>query len=581
MTSQEIKDLLQYGEHVNLECKEGSNTVPKSVWETYSSFANTSGGTILLGIKENMHAKNIKDRFEITGIQNPNQRVKDFWDTINSNKVSFNILFDKNVGIEQIENASIIWIQVPEANYQHKPVYINENPLRGSYKRNHEGDYHCTEQEVKAMLRDASSSGSDGMILEGYTIDDIDIPTLKAYRIEYERQNPDQIWNSSDDKEFLRNLGAYGKDRKTQKEGLTVAGLLMFGKGLSIRERFDNIRMDYLDYTNLAPESRWSDRITYDGSWENNLYNFFRRVMPKLVQDLKRPFSMEGIVRVDTTLVHTALREAFVNMLVHSDYHSHGILKIEKQDDGFIFSNPGNLMIPAKAIYEGGHSYARNPRIQALFRMIGLGENIGSGFPTILKAWENEKWREPDLYEDTESRRIDLRLWMVSFIPNECSKQLKQIFGETYQQLSKEEQTILMITQQEKSVSNHRLQSVFHMHPTEIGKLLQNLVDKNFLIQSSKNRWTFYILNTDFKKAKIQAPEILGLSLNATDQEIIEFLLRNGTITTKDIVTSVDSINTSQGALIAIKRLMDTGLVKRQRNGRHIYYMIDSNFFSS
>lgn len=292
MTSQEIKDLLQYGEHVNLECKEGSNTVPKSVWETYSSFANTSGGTILLGIKENMHAKNIKDRFEITGIQNPNQRVKDFWDTINSNKVSVNILFDKNVGIEQIENASIIWIQVPEANYQHKPVYINENPLRGSYKRNHEGDYHCTEQEVKAMLRDASSSGSDGMILEGYTIDDIDIPTLKAYRIEYERQNPDQIWNSSDDKEFLRNLGAYGKDRKTQKEGLTVAGLLMFGKGLSIRERFDNIRMDYLDYTNLAPESRWSDRITYDGSWENNLYNFFRRVMPKLVQDLKRPFFM-------------------------------------------------------------------------------------------------------------------------------------------------------------------------------------------------------------------------------------------------------------------------------------------------
>ena len=110
---------------------------------------------------------------------------------------------------------------------------------------------------------------------------------------------------------------------------------------------------------------------------------------------------------------------------------------------------------------------------------------------------------------------------------------------------------------------------------------MQNLVDKNFLIQSSKNRWTFYILNTDFKKAKIQAPEILGLSLNATDQEIIEFLLRNGTITTKDIVTSVDSINTSQGALIAIKRLMDTGLVKRQRNGRHIYYMIDSNFFSS
>lgn len=41
----------------------------------------------------------------------------------------------------------------------------------------------------------------------------------------------------------------------------------MFGKGLPIRERFDNIRMDYLDMTNLQPDSRWSDRLTYDGRW--------------------------------------------------------------------------------------------------------------------------------------------------------------------------------------------------------------------------------------------------------------------------------------------------------------------------
>lgn len=32
----------------------------------------------------------------------------------------------------------------------------------------------------------------------------------------------------------------------------------MFGKGLSIRERFDNIRMDYIDESNLLPGSRWS-----------------------------------------------------------------------------------------------------------------------------------------------------------------------------------------------------------------------------------------------------------------------------------------------------------------------------------
>ncbi len=42
--------------------------------------------------------------------------------------------------------------------------------------------------------------------------------------------------------------------------------------------------------TNLIGDRRWSDRLTYDGTWENNIYNFIKIVLPKLVSDLKRPF---------------------------------------------------------------------------------------------------------------------------------------------------------------------------------------------------------------------------------------------------------------------------------------------------
>lgn len=161
--------------------------------------------------------------------------AKEFWNTINSNKVSANILLDDNVGYCQVNGRTVLWIEVPQADYRYKPVYINENPMKGSYKRNHEGDYHCTGEEVKAMLRDASNYGMDGGILDGFTMDDIDLNTLRSYRIEYERHNPDHVWNGKDDKEFLRNLGAYALDRSTKREGLTTAGLLMFGKGLSIK----------------------------------------------------------------------------------------------------------------------------------------------------------------------------------------------------------------------------------------------------------------------------------------------------------------------------------------------------------
>lgn len=88
--------------------------------------------------------------------------------------------------------------------------------------------------------------------------------------------------------------------------------------------------MDYLDKTNVTPNTRWSDRLTYDGSWENNLYKFIKRILPKLVSDLKRPFQLDGMVRVDDTAVHKAVREAAVNMIIHADYHSTGVLKVEK-----------------------------------------------------------------------------------------------------------------------------------------------------------------------------------------------------------------------------------------------------------
>ena len=69
-----------------------------------------------------------------------------------------------------------------------------------------------------------------------------------------------------------------------------MAGLMMFGKGLPIRERFDNFRMDYINFCNLIGDERYSDRLTYDGRWENNLYQFFTIVMPKMTFDLPKAF---------------------------------------------------------------------------------------------------------------------------------------------------------------------------------------------------------------------------------------------------------------------------------------------------
>ena len=500
MDATDIKVLLEVGERISFECKKAENNIPKSVWETYSSFANTIGGIIVLGITENVKFVGEANHFEITGITNPQKLRKEFFDTLNSNKVNRNILTDSDVEIIDYEGFPLMCITVPQADYRQRPIYINGNMMNGAFKRNYEGDYHCTEEDVKAMIRDANDSGNDGILIEHYNIDDIDSATLNAYRNRFRTANPDHIWNDYDDKDFLLNIGAYIRDRNTRREGLTLAGLLVFGKGLSIRERFDNIRMDYLDFTNLEEESRWSDRLTYDGRWENNLYNFFMRVQSKLISDIKRPFSLKGMERNDDSLLHKAIREALTNLIIHADYMLTGVLKVEKYDNRFVFSNPGSLKIPVVDIYEGGHSKARNPHIQAILRMIGFGENIGSGFPTILEACKKENWRRPLLEERPDLHLVELTLSMVSLISAECETQLLELYGNDYKEAEKEEQLILATALSEGVIANNTIQLLLDKNPLEAGKLLYALVAKNMLLSTNKGRWTTYSINEKYSQ---------------------------------------------------------------------------------
>ncbi len=577
MTEQEILEQLKYGEHIHLECKKAESLMPNSIWETYSSFANSDGGLILFGVEEHVKEMDFEKRFTFLSIKNPDQRIKDFWNTINSDKVSSNILVDSDVGTCLVKNELIIWINIPRAKYDQRPIYLNGNPMKGSFKRNHEGDYHCTEEEVKAMLRDANDSGSDGGILDGYTMEDIDINSLRSYRIEFEHNNPDHVWNSLQDQDFLQKMGGYTKDRSTGKCWLTTAGLLMFGKGEVIRDRFANIRMDYLDQSNLLPGSRWSDRLTYDGMWENNLYNFMRQVMPKLVFDIKRPFKLNGMKRSDDTPVHKAIREAVVNMMIHSDYMLTGVLKIVKTGKGYFFSNPGSLKLPIKDIYDGGHSVARNPKIQTFFRMIGAGDNIGSGFPTILSAWGEENWRKPDLRENEDLKVVELNLWTISLMPQECTNYLQKLFGIAYSRLSNNEQIILGTSHLEGSVTNNRLQSIIDLHSTEIGHILAGLVEKEMLVADNKGRWTSYRLNKDY----VIQPEQLNLTdgfavdvefSTDSDRVIYEYAKENGFITTSQVIAISPNITTRQGASVALNRLIKKGYLRMTGKGKTTIY---------
>ena len=78
------------------------------------------------------------------------------------------------------------------------------------------------------------------------------------------------------------------------------------------------------------------------------------------------------------------------------------------------------LKLPVEQIYAGAESRARNQRIQNMLRMIGYGENVGSGFPTIISAWKEVQWGEPDLINKIEVDEVEL----VLPIPNKKNDRL-------------------------------------------------------------------------------------------------------------------------------------------------------------
>ena len=231
-----LETLNGYKENNRIEAKLAQGGLPKSIWETYSAFANSNGGVILLGVEE------AEDKsLSIAGLKNPEKLIADFWNTINnSQKISINLLNDDKVRIIENEGVKFISIEVPRAERIDKPVYIGENPLKGTYKRCGEGDFHCGEEEVSAMFRDKSIKTQDMLVLDKMDYSVFCEDSLRSYRNAFRFSKPNHIWTDLQDDDFLYRIGAlaYGEDGKLHP---TAGGLLMFGYEYEILKSYSEL----------------------------------------------------------------------------------------------------------------------------------------------------------------------------------------------------------------------------------------------------------------------------------------------------------------------------------------------------
>lgn len=383
-------DFDKYRENNCLEVKAANGGLPGSLWDTYSSFANSYGGCIVCGAVEKKDGS-----WKTTGLKDLPKLKKEFWDTIhNRKKVSACLISEKDVEDYVVGEDVVLVIKVPRANRYQRPVFINNDVFGSTFRRDHEGDYHCTEAEVKAMLRDASEESPDEKVLSCKL--DFDQGSIKSYRTRYNIRHEGSAWTELSDEDFLVQIGAADDDGETLRP--TAAGLLMFGKERRITKEFSNYFLDYREH--MSSDIRWTDRIySQEPEWSGNVFDFFNRVSAKLVLDLKKPFKLVDQVRVDETPLHDAVREALVNCLVNTDFYLPWNVIVEKYPDRITMANPGTILTGKYQMLKGGISQPRNKGLFKMFNLIGYGEHAGSGVPDIFKAWRDEGLNEPVVEE--------------------------------------------------------------------------------------------------------------------------------------------------------------------------------------
>lgn len=388
---QTVLSSLQLREDKDWEFKLAKGGLPSSLWETYSAMANTDGGVIVLGVKELDGGQ-----FDVQGLDDAVKIERDFWNTINNRgKVNSNLLVNSDVRLEPVDGKTLLVVQVPRAARRQRPVFVGQNPLDGTFRRYNDGDYKCTPDEVGRMLADQSEQTADSRILPKFTLDDLDAESLRQYRNRFSARNPNHAWLNEDTTGFLRKLGGWVRNRETTEEGLTVAGLLMFGNEDALNDPAMELKyhLEYRERVSHSIADRWEDRLTIDGTWVPNLFQFFQRVYPKLVEGLKLPFAYRtppssmplfaDPLRSGMSPTHEAIQEALVNALIHADYRGQGGIVIDRFADRMELSNPGTLLVSFEQLRQGAVSECRNPSLQRMFQMMGAGDKAGSGIDKI------------------------------------------------------------------------------------------------------------------------------------------------------------------------------------------------------
>jgi ATP-dependent DNA helicase RecG len=304
-------------------------------------------------------------------------------------KTKFNIKLSPQAKRYKIDGKNVLAFYIPSADI--KPVYFNG--VQNTFIRTGSGDQQASEFEINALYRDQAFGVMSEKPVNGTSIDSLNKASYKRFREYLKGFNPNLHYNSMDDDEFNQRL-------KIVTDGkLTYGGLLFLGTNAAITDHFSDFRVDYLE----IPATNYADaepRYTFRVEEQENLWEYYFVLFQRLRIYANNPLTIGemGIGHEDTKEID-ALREALVNLLIHSDYFSPMKPRIRVFTNRIEFENPGKLPRTVEELMKTDETLPRNPVLAKFFRIAKLCESAGYGFDKMLQ-WKKQTGNEV-LFEAT------------------------------------------------------------------------------------------------------------------------------------------------------------------------------------
>lgn len=474
----------------DVEVKRAEGGLPRSARDTLVAFANTRGGTLILGLDE-------RSGFTATGLSDPAKMSSDLAAMC---AADIEPPLRPHIGIHDFEDTKVLVAEIPELPPHLKPCFSRGAGMsQGSFVRVGDGDRKLTSYEVQLLLANRGQPREDEAPVPGTGLADLDATLVTAFLTRLRTRRPYAFADLADVPALRRAKALVTDDGGAVVT--SVGGLLALGS--YPQEHFPQLMLTFVHYptadgADTATGERFVDNVVAEGP----IPVIVRDALLALRKNMTRRSVVHGAGRADSwQYPEAALREALVNALVHRDLSpgARGTqVQVEMYPDRLTVRNPGGLFGPVTEdqLGEEGVSSARNATLLRILEDVPLPggthavcENRGSGIRTMINALRAARMSLPEFKNRVSTFSVTFP--NHTLLGKETVDWLTSL-GE--HGLSESQCVGLAILREGGHLDNQTYRTETRVDSRVATQELQDLIARELVVQTGNRRWARYRL---------------------------------------------------------------------------------------